>query len=346
MSGRSLTSRALEFKTPADAIEHYHNKGWTDGLPIVPPTVEAVESFLEYVGRSPSEIVATEPVKGRVITAEKVAINSVMAGCRAEYLPVVLAAVEAMCEEQYNLHATTASTDGAAVLTVVNGPIVRRIGMNSGISVFGPGNRANATIGRAIRLVITNASGAVPGEMDKSTLGHPGKYTFCIAEAEDVNPWEPLHVDRGLSSDQSAVSVFAALSPIRVANQEDHRPEAILTSFVDGLFAIGPSQSEVVVVLSPELVGHLRSAGWTKRQVKEYLCEQACRPIGRWVAAGRIPDPGAAEETERALGALQDPDSVTIVVAGGLAGAFAAVIPLWSGGSRARSVTRRIDSPS
>ena len=344
MIAQSLASKALDFESAEDAIEYYHGQGWTDGLPIVPPTAEAVESFLDYVGRSPSEIVATEPVRGRVVTAEKVAINAVMAGCRREYLPVVLAAIEAMDEPGFNMHAATASTMGAAVLTVVNGPIARRIDMNSGVSAFGPGNRANATIGRAIRLVVTNATGAAPGELDKATLGHPGKYSFCIAEAEEASPWPPLHVDRGLSADQSAVTVFAGQSPILVANSEDHRPEAILNSFTDALFAVGPSQTELVVVMAPEHAEHMRSAGWSKQRVREYLHKTAQRPVREWVAAGRIP--GGDKEMERPLGVAREPGSITIVVAGGAAGAFSMIIALWGGGSNSRSVIKEVVSPS
>ena len=172
-------------------------RGGRTGCRLCPPTPERVGEFLDYVGRSPSEILGTEPTKGRVITVEKVAINAVMAGCLPEYFPVVLAAVEALVEPQFNLHAITVSTMGAAVLAVVNGPIANDLAMNSAVSVFGPGHRANATIGRAIRLVIINVTGAVPGVLDKATLGHPGKYTWCIAEAEEVSPWEPLHVERG-----------------------------------------------------------------------------------------------------------------------------------------------------
>ena len=159
LTSQPLTSDLFEFDSSVDVIEHYFRSGWTDGLPVVPPTPERVGEFLDYVGRSPSEIMGTEPTKGRVITVEKVAINAVMAGCLPEYFPVVLAAVEALVEPQFNLHAITVSTMGAAVLAVVNGPIANDLAMNSSVSVFGPGHRANATIGRAIRLVIINVTG-------------------------------------------------------------------------------------------------------------------------------------------------------------------------------------------
>ena len=327
MSTQPLTSNRLEFDDVIEAIEHYFSQGWTDGLPVVPPTVDKVGRFLEVTGRSPSEILGTEPTKGRVITAEKVAINAVMAGCLPEYFPVVLAAVEAMCEPEFNLHAVSVSTMGAAVLTVVNGPIARELDMNSGVSVFGPGNRANATIGRAIRLVLTNVTGAVPGVLDKAALGHAGKYTWCIAEAEDVSPWEPLHVERGLRADQSGVSIFAGLSPTQASGGGD-RPESILSSLKDALFVTGSDHSEILVVLSGELVGHIRSAGWSKMQVKEYLFEATQSKAG-------------AQADDR-ISVAQSPESFTVIVAGGMAGGAAQIIPLWGGGTNSRSVTREV----
>ena len=341
MSMQPLTSNRLEFDEATEVIEYYFEQGWTDGLPIVPPTVGRVRQFLDYAGRSPSEIVGAEPTKGRVITVEKVAINAVMAGCLPEYFPIVLAAIEAMSEPRFNLHAMTVSTMGAAVLMLVNGPIAREIGLNSGVSVFGPGNRANATIGRAIRLSVINVTGSVSGVLDKATLGHAGKYTWCVAEAEDVSPWEPLHVERGLSADQSAVTVFAGLSPTQVSNHLGHDPETILTSFGDGLFAAGPGQSEIVVVLCPEHVGYMRSFGWSKRQVKEYLFERSQRRVSEWVSAGGMSDGGDADADSLAS-VGRSADSFTVAVAGGAAGAFSAIIPLWGGGSNSQSVTRAI----
>ena len=340
MSTQPLTSGRLEFDEAIDVIESYYERGWTDGLPIVPPTVGRVRQFVDYVGRSPSEIVGAEPTKGRVITLEKVAINSVMAGCLPEHFPVVLAAIEAMSEPQFNLHAMTVSTMGAAVLAVVNGPIAKSIGMNSGVSVFGPGHRANAAIGRAIRLVIINVTGSVSGVLDKATLGHAGKYTWCIAEAEDVSPWAPLHAERGLDDGDSAVSVFAGLSPTQVSNSLGHDPATILNSFGDALFAAGPGQGELVVVLSPEHVGYLRQHGWSKQQVKEFLFERSQRTVSDWTAAGGTE--GGAEGDDL-VGVGRGPESFTLVVAGGPAGAFSSIIPLWGGGSNSQSVTRRIE---
>ena len=340
MSLQSLTSDLLEFDSASEVIEHYFRAGWTDGLPVVPPTPERVGEFLDYAGRPPSEILGAEPTKGRVITVEKVAVNAVMAGCLPEYFPVALAAVEALVEPQFNLHAITVSTMGAAVLAVVNGPIANDLAMNSSVSVFGPGHRANATIGRAIRLVIINVTGAVPGVLDKATLGHPGKYTWCIAEGEEVSPWESLHVERGMDPDSSAITLFAGLSATQVSNHTGNHPKAILTSFKDAMFSAGYGQGEIVVVLCPEHVGYLGSAGWSKADVKQFLHENAQRSIADWVSAGHMAPNGANPETM--LATAQAADSITLLVAGGFAGAFSQVIPLWGGGSNSRSVCKEI----
>jgi hypothetical protein len=344
MADSDLSSKVLEFDDSSQVIEEYFARGWTDGLPIVPPTPEQVRRFLAAAGRSPTDILGTEPTKGRVITAEKVAVNAVMAGCLPEHFPVVVAAVEALSEPEFNLHAITASTMGSAVLVVVSGPVATEIGVNSGFSVFGPGHRANATIGRAIRLVIINATGSSSGEIDKATLGHAGKYTMCIAEAEAVSPWEPLHVERGFAAQDSVVTIFAALSGIQVSNHSSQVPGEVLSSFKDAMFAAGPRQGELVVVLCPEHVGHMRAAGWTKAQVKQFLYESAQRSGAEWGVA-RTHDwgtdgHGASDMVPVAIG----PESVTVLVAGGAAGAWSSIIPLWGGGSNSRSVSKRIQA--
>ena len=338
MTASPLTSARLSFDDSAEVLDAFMDRGWTDGLPIVPPTPERVGLFLERAGRSPSEIIGAEPTKGRVITAEKVAVNAVMAGCLPEYLPVVLAAVEAISEPEFNLHAVSVSTMGAAVLTVVNGPIARELSIRSGVDVFGPGNRANATIGRAVSLVMSNATGAT-GDLDKATLGHAGKYTWCIAEAEDVSPWAPLHVERGFQADQSTVTVFPGLSPIPVHPPATTRPEPILASFGDALFASGPGHDEILVVLSPEGLEHIRSAGWSKEQVKQALFEAGRRNASAWDGAGAgvvSADPDAM------VGVVNSPSGVTLIVAGGAAGGACVVIPLWGSGSNSVPTTKEI----
>ena len=343
MSADDLASDKIEFDDWSAVVDSFIERGWTDGLPIVPPTPGLVAACLEASGRRASDILGTEPTKGRVITAEKAAANAVMAGCKPEYFRAVATAVEAMCEPEFNLHAVSASTQGSAVLAVVNGPIAAELGINSGVSAFGPGHRANAAIGRALRLIIINATGSQSGEIDKATLGHPGKYTWCIAEAEDVSPWGPLQTDRGFSADDNTITVFPALSPIQVDNHAFQKPEEILVSFRDAMFAGGSgwNQGEVVIVLCPEHVGNIERAGWSKERVKGFLYETAARPVSEWRAAGRLV-PDSAGAPADAVHAARSADGITVIVAGGLAGAFSCVIPLWSGGVGARSVTRQI----
>ena len=336
-----LTSRVLEFDDSSQVYDEYFSRGWTDGLPIIPPTQERVEECLNVGHYSPTDLIGTEPTKGRVITAEKVAINTVMAGCLPEYFPVVVTAVEAMCEPEFNLHAITASTMGAAVLLVVGGPIVSEIGINSGVSVFGPGHRANAPIGRAIRLVIINATGSASGEIDKATLGHAGKYTWCMAEASSISPWQPLHVDRGFSDHESVVTIFAALSGIQVANHESQDPKEILNSFRDGMFAVGPMHGELNVVLCPEHVTHFKKAGWSKDQVKRTLFDISQRPSDEWKAAGaQFTDDQVSNSGM--IPTMVRPENINVLVAGGTAGAFSSIIPLWTAGNSTRSVTKAI----
>ena len=341
MAAYELTSKKVRLQETDDPVEYYFEQGWTDGLPVVPPTAEKIGAFLHAVDRSPSEILGTEPVRGRVVTLEKVAINAVMAGCLPEYFPVALAAMEAMLEPEHNLHAVTVSTMGAAPLLVVNGPVVKEIGLNSGVSVFGPGHRANATIGRAIRLTIMNVTGAVPGDLDQSSLGHAGKYTWCIAEDEETSPWKPLHVDRGYASSQSAVTVFPGLSPIQVSNFGGGSPEAALKSVADGLIVAGPGNAEIVVVLTPETIGHIEAGGWRKEQVAEHLWGRSTRTAGEWEERGY---PTGVPNADEPVGVTTSWEGITIIVAGGKAGSFSAVIPLWGGGSNSRSVSKIIRS--
>ena len=216
---RPLQSQRIETADADAANDLFRQNGWTDGLPIVPPTEERVRACLAAAGLAPDTVVGVEPVRALALTAEKVAINAVMAGCRPEYLPVVLAAVEAMCDEAYLLHGSSASTGGSAPLIIVNGPVRHALGMHSTHNALANGSSANATIGRAIRLLLITMLGCVPGEMDKSTLGHPGKFTFCIAEDEEDSPWTPLAQERGVPPDASAVTVLACESPRQVMNE-------------------------------------------------------------------------------------------------------------------------------
>src|ERR1700754_4293454 len=216
--------------TEQDPIEHYFGQPWSDGLPVVVPTPEKVAAIVDVLGGDPEQLVARIPPRWGSLTTELLAVNMVMAGCKPEYAPVVRAAVLALCDPRFNLNGIQATTHVVAPLLVVNGPIAREIGMNPGGNVFGSGNRANATIGRALRLILLSVGGGIPGDLDKSTLGHPGKYTYCIAENEEASPWAPYHVERGYAPEDSTVLVIGAEAPHSVTNHISDDPQGILDS--------------------------------------------------------------------------------------------------------------------
>ena len=336
----SSTSKTFSFNTIQEANEYFLSQGWTDGLPINLPTKTEVSKFIKTAATPGDHIIGIEPVKGREITLEKIAINSVMAGCRPEYFPIIHTAVQALVESKFNLHGITASTMGAGILTLVTGPIAKELGINGGISVFGPGHEANATIGRALRLIVINCTGSRSGEIDKATLGHAGKYTWCITENEDFRPWPNTAEDRGFSPNANTVSVFAGLSPIQVSNHSSQDPEDILRSFRDALFAAGPNQGEILVIFCPEHVQAITRAGWTKSQVRDFLYDMAVRSKDEW-GFGSIP-PGPRPNGKEIAHSSLTPESFTILVAGGAAGAFSCVVPLWSSGIGSQSVTKEI----
>ena len=327
----------------AEAIETYFERGWTDGLPVVPATEDGVEQFLDVAERAPDDVVLYEPVRRRTITAEKVAINAVLAGCRPEYMPVLLAALEAMADPAFTLHGAITSTGGSATLLVVNGPIRHALELNSGANVFGPGWRANATIGRAIRLITLNCLGASPGVLDKSTQGHPGKYTFCIAENEEANPWEPLHVERGFPRDTSTVTVYAAEGPHNALSHYGLTADAIIVTLADTMACLGSfSPGESFVVLAPEHVAILARDGWTKRRITEALYAGARRTRADLRRGGKLA--GAIEPGDDATWVHRGtgPHDIHLVVAGGGPGGHSAFIPSWSRARNSLAVTRPI----
>ena len=259
-----------------EAIELCYAKGWTDGLPVVPPTPERVEAMLAAGRVSPDYQVAYIAHRAVSVTAEKVAINAVMAGCRPEYMPVVVAAIEGIGDPRWSYHGPGTSTAGAAVLLIVNGPVARELDVNAGDNLFGPGWRANLTIGRAVRLVMRNVCGSRPGTLDRGTLGHPGKLSFVIAENEGESPWPPLHVERGFRPDQSAVTVMAAAGPRQFYNQLSNTAEGVLTTLADDMRISGNlmGQPQFVVVLAGEHIRTIAGDGWSKAMIREFLFER------------------------------------------------------------------------
>lgn len=342
-----LTSASYDLTDEADANEFFQSKGWTDGLPIVAPTPQRVLSFLTAAALQPTDVIGTEPVRRRTITAEKVAINAVMAGCLPEYLPVVVAVMQAMCRDEFCLHGSTASTGGSAQFIIVNGPIRRQIGMNATHNVFANGARANVTIGRAVRLILINVLGAVPGVLDRSTLGHPGKLSFCIAEDEEESSWIPLAQERGVRSGESAVTVFAAEAPRQVMNEWTEKPEDILETFAAEIrsnmlsYSIWPGN--YVLVIPKQLREVVAAAGWQKRDVREQIFQRARIRRRDWSGVGKS---GLARrgDAEQEFAAFRSPADVLVVAAGGPAGGFGAVVAPWLG-NRSHAVTQVIRSP-
>jgi hypothetical protein len=346
---QSLQSATYELADAFAVNEFYQDKGWTDGLPIVPPTEECVAASLEAAGLAPGEVIGVERVRQRPITAEKVAVNAVMAGCKPAYMPVVVAILRAMCQEQFNMHGSSASTGGSAPFIVVNGPIRTALGMNATHNVLANGNRANATIGRAIRLVLINVLGVIPGQLDRSTLGHAGKFTFCIAEDEEDSPWVPLAQERGMAVGTSAVTVLAGEAPRQVMNEWTHDPEEIMATFAaemqHNMLTYSVWSGNYAVIIPKQLRELLVAAGWQKHHIREYIYRAARVRRREWSTVGKANIVNRSGGPNQEFTAMKSPDDLLVVAAGGPAGGFGAIIPPWLG-SKARAVTQAIDLPT
>ncbi len=345
-----LASRRIELGDLEDEIEACFERGWTDGLPVVPPTPERVLRMLSGTARHPSEVVAIVPPDLAECTVEKVAINAVMAGCRPEFMPVILAAVEAACGDEFNIHGVLATTHFVGPVVIVNGPVARDIGMNSGVNALGQGNRANATIGRALQLIIRNVGGGRPGGVDRATLGNPGKYTFCFAEDEAGSPWEALSVERGSAAGRSAVTLFAGEGVRGIVDQLSRTPESLARSFAACLRTVAHPKIfqrwDALVVVCPEHARTFREAGWTKAQLRERVQELLTVPAEELLrgtdgcAEGLLP--AQASRPLKPLKKFSD-EGLWFVHAGGQAGMFSAIIGGWSGGpGGSRPVTREV----
>lgn len=333
-----------EAADPVAAIEFCYNQGWTDGLPVVPPTDERVAEFLGYLKRHRDEVLGSVPERRRFVTVEQVAANAVMAGCLPAYAPVVIAAVEAILQPQFNLVGPSASLGGAGVLLIVNGPVVEQLQINCRANLFGPGHRANATIGRAMRLVLMNTCGSIPGLFDRSCLGHPGKYSYCIGENEAESPWLPLHVERGCPVGTSAVTAFASEAPRQVRNDRSQTPEGVLTTIADVMSSLGTSlttsgsvastasgtrQGEIAVIIAGEHTQTIARYGWSKSDVRRYLAAQARRTVADVKRGGGLEGDIAPGDEQQYISVVERPEDIMVVAAGGEEGAMSAVIPSW-----------------
>jgi hypothetical protein len=340
-----LGSPLYEVADAFEANELFQRNGWTDGLPIVPPTESSVRRFLEAAGLPAGAVVGVEPVRRRRITAEKVAIAAVMAGCLPAYLPVVLAILKAMCEPEFGLHGVTASTGGSAPFAVVNGPVRHALGMNATHNVLANGSRPNATIGRALRLLVVNVLGGIPGQLDRSTLGHPGKFTFCLAEDEEGSPWRPLATERGVPAGASAVTVLAVGSPHQIMNEWTHDPRELAETYAAAMranmltYSIWAGNYAIVVPGQHRQI--FAAAGWSKRDLQDCVHERARVSRREWRAVGKSAVAPRKDE-DATYTALRSPDDLLVIAAGGPAGGFGAILPPWYG-TKSLAVTKGIE---
>jgi hypothetical protein len=347
--GTKLKSRRLELASLEDEVESLFERGWTDGLPVVAPTEARVLRMLEGTTRSPDEIIAVAPPDLVAVPVEKVAINAVMAGCKPEYFPVVLAAVEAACTDEFNMHGVLATTMPVGPVIIVNGPIRRAIGMNSGGNVLGQGNRAGLTIGRALQLVIRNVGGGRPGEVDRATHGSPGKLSFCFAEDEEGSPWESLSVERGFASSANTVTLFAGEGTRCIMDQRSRTPESLTSTLAANLRTLHHPKLalafDAVLIIGPEHARVFREAGWSKaRLLQELNARLQMRGADLVRGAGGIAE-GMPEQFGEATVPKFRPGGLLLVHAGGSAGLFSEMLGGWQGGvGGSQPVTREIRS--
>jgi hypothetical protein len=334
--GPSLRSRRIDIAALEDEIDAMYDRGWSDGLPVVPPTEIRVLRMLEGTTRSPDDIVAVVPPDLVECTVEKVAVNAVLAGCRPEYLPVVLAAVEAACTDAFNMHGLLATTMPVGPVMIVNGPVRRALGMNSGVNALGQGNRANLTIGRALQLVVRNVGGGKPGGVDRATLGNPGKVGFCFAEDEEGSPWEPLSVARGFAPGTSTVTLFPGEGPRSVVDQLARDPESLAHTLAACLRTVHhpklPLAFDAILVVGPEHARVFDEAGWTRAMVLARLQELLQLPGAEIVRGAGGMAEGVPETWRDATLPKFGPEGILLVHAGGGAGLFSAIIGGWVNG--------------
>ncbi len=327
-----------------DALDdEFEARGWSDGLPVVAPTRARVDAMLRYCDRAPDFELGTMPPRHGIVTPEILAINAVMAGCRPEYFPVVLAAVEAMLEPAFNLFAVQATTHPCAPCVIVNGPIARELNINARYGAFGPGVRANATIGRAVRLILLNVGGAAPGVLDRSTQGQPAKYAFCVAENEAESPWPPLHVERGFDPADSTVTVTGAEGPHNLNDHISDHADGILATLEGAMSDMGANNAylygQPTIAFGPEHAAILAAGGWSKDAIRHYVFERVRLPRALWERGGMarmftdlFPDADMKP-------IIKTPEDLLIVVVGGF-GRHSCWLPTF--GDTTRAVTRLI----
>ena len=331
---------------PIALMEAYAARGWGDGLPLVPPTEARVAEMLSGSPGDPDEVVAVLPPRSGLATKRMIAVNAVLAGCAPVHLPVLVAAVRALARPEVNLRGVNATTHPVAPLLIVHGRIAVEGGYSGGIGAFGPGNRANATTGRALRLVLLHIAGATPGPGDVATQGGPAKYSYCVAENLDESPWGSYAIEAGIDA-PSAVTVHCGEAPHNAHDMESAEPAAILDKIASAMTSTGQnnapiSQGEYFVALCPEHAAACAAAGWTRGDVASYLHQRARMPAGdlRRAFALRAWAPWLqALADDEPVPMTEHPDNIKVLVVGG-PGKHSSVIPSWG---MTRSVTIAVD---
>ena len=343
------TSGLLSASDESEALEQLHRLGCTDGLPVVIPTPERVERFIAASGFEGSlELGAMGPAMGAA-TIEKIATAAVMAGCLPDHMPIVVACIEAVLDERFDLTEMQATTHCTAPLVLVNGPVRRWCSIASGFGALGPGHRANASIGRALRLAMINIGGGRTGESDMALLGHPGKFTYCLAEDEDSSPFEPLHVALGFDREESVVTVIGADAPhsvISVADADDREwPGRLLDSLASALADVATNNAilrggAAVVVINPDHAALMAKRGFDRARIQRELYQRAANPHS--TLQHHVPSFAARSEDDGLVHAFQNPEDLLVLVAGG-GGLYSVVMPTWCAGPhRNRYISRAI----
>jgi hypothetical protein len=351
-SAGAAANERFTFADEDEALETFHARRFTDGLPFVLPTAERVQAMMAGCGRRAGEVIAVVPPRWAEATVENIAVNAVMAGCKPQYMPVLIAALQAAADPAFGLYSVQATTHPCAVMMLVSGPIAQELGLNFRHGAFGPGFRANASIGRAMRLVLMNVGGGIPGEGDQATHGSPAKFSYCVAENEAATPWEPFRVARGFGKSDSTVTVFSGEGPHNINDHVCTSAETTLTVVADTMTTIGHNNAgsvvrgDVLVAFGPEHAHTVASGGMSRADVQKFLYERARNKVGllklrAMYKAENWPDWVDQSDDEALCPIVGKPEDIHIVVTGG-PGKHSAFIPTFG---TSKSVTRKIETP-
>jgi hypothetical protein len=353
----ALASKHVEAADLESAVELCYERNWTDGLPVVPPTAPAIERVLAYLRRDPQAVVGIVPPRNGIATIEKIAINCVMAGCKPEYVPIVIAALEAALEPEFNVGGVQTTTNPCAPLVMVSGPAVRKLGFNTKDCAIGHGSRANGAVGRALRLILWNIGGGYPGEPCRTTHGHPGYWSYCVAEDDETCPWDPLQVSLGFDRNETAVTVIAVDGP-HATNTGAllNSPEQVMTVIADGVARLGTNNmlgGSMALILSPMSAKRIAEGGYTRQSLAEAVVKRSTRPAGQLrqhrFIDHMLPPVRArldALEDNEPFAYFDDPKKIAILVTGswGAVGGYAAICPGW-GHFGGHPQTKRVQFP-